>query len=418
MPRVANERPRGILLLALFLGSGLLVYAYAACTVHARPVAQLMANGGTRRVSIEMRHWLDDGYFASYGLLVPTADRHVVYRWSSGAYKLSGFLAEKIGIALTGRYSWTLLALHNEFVALLISALLALLAYRLALRVGVGPRYAIALAIGAQMVQFTFPESLSLYWEMTSQAFWLLPALAFLLLEETPYRKPRLQALMVFAMTYIDFMFSLAFLIAYAATVLLLRDERPPLGRLIRMLFVPWVAAMALFGAQLLLAKYDPAVKLVGSRFLYRTGLDGDAMFYGNHLDIALGRDIIRAGRPGNPKFLFHWPVLFLAGVAAVVVTLAAYMRGRAPRITVITLGSWLGAYVLFAAVFSQLVALHPYLFDLVLAAPLILALFAIVPALLEMYTRNTGTIVLVICFCAAWLSFFQLRVFALCYPQ
>jgi hypothetical protein len=407
------HRPRSLLLLALFLGTGLLAYTYAALTVHRRPEAQLKANVGTHRVSLEMRHWLDDGYFASYGLLVPTPDAHVVYRWSSGVYKVSGFLAEKLWIGITGRYSWPLLAMHNEAIALLISALLALLAFRLAMRIGVEPMQAMALAVATQMVQFTFPESLSLYWEMISQAFWLLPAIAFLLLEETPFRKPRLQALMVFAMTYVDFMLTLAFLAAYIATVLLLREER----RRLRWLLVAWAAAMALYATQVLFAKYDPAVQLVGSRFLYRTGLDGDAMFYGTHLDIALGRDVVRAGRLGNPKYLFHWPTLFFSGVIAVLIALLAYVRGRAPRITLVSLSSLLGAYVLFAAVFSQLVVLHPYLFDIVLAAPLILALFAILPALAETYTRNSGAIVLVTLLCAAWLSFFQLRVYALCYP-
>lgn len=408
------NRPRTLPLLALFLATGLLAYAYAAFTVHRRPLSHLQANIGTHRVSLEMRHWLDDGYFASYGLLVPTPDPHVVYRWSSGVYKVSGFLAEKLWIGITGNYSWPLLAMHNEAIALLISALLGLVAFRFAMRIGVEPLHALALAVGTQMVQFTFPESLSLYWEMISQAFWLLPALAFLLLEETPFRKPRLQAVMLFAMTYIDFMYTIAFLAAYLATVLLLRAERPPL----RLLFVAWAAAMALYTTQLLFARYDPEVKLVGSRFMYRTGLDGDAMFYGTHLDIAFGRNLIRTGRPGHPQYLFHWPTLFFGGAIAALLTLIAYARARAPRVALLSLSTLLGGYALFAAVFSQLVALHPYLFDIVLAPPLILALFAILPALGETYTRNRGVVVLVAFLAAAWLSFFQLRVYALCYPQ
>ena len=140
-------------------------------------------------------------------------------------------------------------------------------------------------------------------------------------------------------------------------------------------------------------------------------------MFYGDHLDIAFGRDVVRKGRSGNPEYLFRWPSLFLAGVAAVLAILAAYVRGHAPRIAVIVLATLLGEYVLFAATFSQLVALHPYLFDLVLVTPLILALFGIVPALVESHTHRTGVMVLLTFFGAVWLSMFQLRLYALAYP-
>jgi hypothetical protein len=76
-----------------------------------------------------------------------------------------------------------------------------------------------------------------------------------------------------------------------------------------------------------------------------------------------------------------------------------------------------IGSWLLYAAVFSQAVALHPYLFDVMLATPLILALFAIVPALVESQTNQTGAIVLLVLFAATWLSMFQLRIYALCYP-
>jgi len=177
---------------------------------------------------------------------------------------------------------------------------------------------------------------------------------------------------------------------------------------------------MAVFGIELIGARNESrrtGVQLVGSRFLYRSGLDGDAMFYGDHLDIAYGRDIVRTGRPGNPQYLFRWEWLFIGGVVSVLATLAAYVRRRAPRIMVVALAALVGTYLLYAAVFSQAVVLHPYLFDVLLATPLILALFAIVPALVESLTRRTGVVVLLALFGATWFSLFQLRLYALSYP-
>jgi hypothetical protein len=416
MTRVTGERPRSLTLLALFLATGLLAFTYAALTVHRRTDAQLAANPDAHRAVRELHHWLHHGYFASYGLIPPTEDPNVLYRVSPGGYRITGYLFGLAARAFTGRYEAQWIAFHNEVFSLVLAVLFALLAYRLAWRLDAEPLHALAFAIGAQMVLFTFPESLALYWDVTAQAAWLMAVIAFLLLEESPYRHPILLALTVFAMVYAEVILGTLFIAAYVIIVLLLRDERPPLERLVLRFAVPWLAAFAVFGTQLMLAKYEPAVKLIGSGFLYRTGLDGDAMFYGTPLDIAFGRDVIRNGRPGNPRFCFHWPVLFLAGVLAVIATLVAYVRRRVPRLALIAVAAPLGAYLLYAGVFSQAVALHPYLYDLVLAPALILALFAIVPALVEAHTR-TGTIAFVTFFIAAWLSFYQLRMYALCYP-
>jgi hypothetical protein len=63
-------------------------------------------------------------------------------------------------------------------------------------------------------------------------------------------------------------------------------------------------------------------------------------------------------------------------------------------------------------------VALHPYLFDPVLVTPLIFALFALVPAFAEAHTTRTGLVTLVTFLAAVWTSFYQLRIYALCYPN
>jgi hypothetical protein len=369
---------------------------------------------------------LHHGFFALYGVIWSPPDQNIIYRSFTGGFMISSFLAEKVWMAMTGKYSWRLVALHNEIVALLIATMLALLAYRLARRFGADALHAFVLGVAVQMVWFTFPDNLAGFWRISEHEYSLFASVGFLLLEERALdgRRTRLltvmQALAIFALSYIESIIGVMFISSYVAAVLLLREDRPPLKRLVMVLIVPWVCAFAIFGVQLVGARYESkrtGVKLFGASFQYRSGLDGDAMFYGDHLDIAFGRDIVRSGRPGNHQYLFQWEWLFIGGVASVLVILAAFVRQRAPRIAVVTLVALIGSYLLYAAVFSQAVALHPYLFDVMLATPLILALFGIVPALVESYTRRTGTIVLLALFGATWFSLFQLRLYALSYP-
>ncbi len=413
---MTDERPRDLTLFALFFVCGLCALAYMWLTVHRRSEKELQPGTATTTITKVMQRWVQYGYFASYGLLIPTDDPHLLYRSWPGDSMVSSYAITAIG--LDGRD----LALHNLLVSLLASALLALLAYRLALGIGVEPLHAVTLALGVEMVQFTFPENIARYFGMTAEMMWLIPAVLFLLVEERAAggRTRRMnvaQAVLVFAMMRMQYVYAIMFLAAYVLAVFVLRDERATLRRIALAIVVPAAAALVIFAGQLLLAKYDPEVKLFGSRFLYRTGLDGDGELYGDPLDIAFGRYFIRAQIPRNREYYFRWPILFAAGALAVLTLFVAYLRGRIPRIAVVVLIALLGAYVLNAAVFSQLVALHPYFFDSVLATPLILALFAIAPALAEARTGRTGLVTLVTFLGATWTALFQLRVYALCYP-
>lgn len=408
-------RDRTVLALLLALGLGTLAFTWA--TVHQRPDAELEASTGSMMLRTEMVQWMEHGFFASYGLLAPTSDANLLYRSWPGDFMLTTY-----AVAAIGGFDWRALALHSLLVSLVAAALLALLAYRVAVRAGVEPFHAMVLAVSVEMVQFTFPENLAIFWGMTAQLLWLIAALVFLLVEERAVdlrtrRMNLVQAAMVFAMMRMQYVYALMFLAAYVAAVYVLRDERPPLRRLALIVVVPAIAALAIFAGQLTLAKYDPEVKLYGSRFLYRTGLDGDGELYGDHLDIAFRRDFIRAQRSGNKQYLYRWPVLFIAGALSVIAALIAYLRGRIPRIGIVALVSLLGAYVVHAALFSQLVALHPYFFDQMLVPPLILALFGLAPAVAEARTGRTGLITLVTFLAAVWTAFFQVRVYALCYP-
>jgi len=179
-----GERHRGPTLYLLFLIAGLIAFAYSWMTVQRRLVPELSSAPGSIWSHNVVMHWIDHGYFASHGLLWPTVDGKAVYRSGTGALMVTSFIAEKIWIGATGRYGWRLMALHNALVAVLVSALLALLGYRLARRFGAAPLAAFILAGSGQMVWLTFPDNLALFWQMSAQIHCLSAALVFLLLEE------------------------------------------------------------------------------------------------------------------------------------------------------------------------------------------------------------------------------------------
>jgi hypothetical protein len=421
-----GERYRGVTLYLFFLIPGLIALGYSWMTVQQRLVPALSTSAEPQRAHTILMRWFDHGYFASHGLLWPVADGSTIYRSATGAHMISAFLVEKIWIGITGRYGWKLLTLHNELLVLLTAALLALLCYRMARRFGAAPVHAFVAGVAAQSVWLTFPDVLSVFWHASAQVTGIFASIGFLLLEERALEGGRtrrltiLQALSIFALAYIEMMVALGFVASYLAAILLLRGERIPWKRLAAVLILPPMVAVAIYGVQLVSARAEARrtdVKLYGSGFLYRSGLDGDAMFYGDHLDIAFGRDMLRAHRDDNTQFLFHWPGLFFAGALSLLAVFAAYLRGRAPRIAIIVLVTLTGSYLIYAAVFSQAVVLHPYLYDVLLMTPVVIALFGMMPALAESLMGRTGLIVLLALFAAMWLSMFQLRLYALTNP-
>lgn len=415
------------ILFALFLGVGLIVFFAAYRTVHARPAEMLSANPGAMRSNWRLNHWLQDGYFHYCGLFRERSepDKIVIYRTSTGAYMVSAFILQKIHVAVTGRYSWRLVALHNEIISLLLSALLGLLAFRVTRRLGIESRLAVAAGASVVIVVFTFPDNLGLYWEMSSQAYFLLFATVFLLIEERCLDDRRtlthtlLQAAVAFLMTYTEKVAGLAFVSAMAVTLLVLEQRRGAWRRYVLVALAPACLAIGLYKLQIHAAELRfPNAEFVGSTFMFRSGLDGESLYYGDHLDIARRRDVGRGNWPVNREHLFRWKWVFILGAISTLSVVGAYVARRAPRIAVEVL-TWLaGGWLFYAAVFSQAVTIHPYLYDVLLFAPLAVALFAAVPALAESMTRRTGAILMLTVLCACWYSLYQMRLYALRYPM
>ena len=430
-PPVQQARPlaiptRTLPLLLILLATGAVVLLFALLTVHRRAPEDLAKNPASARAHLQITHWLEKGYFSSGGLLV-WKDAKVplyFYQSSTGGMLLSGFLTEKLYYTFTGRYSWRLHALHNQVFTMLTAAFLGLLAFRVAQRIGAHPLHALAIAVSTEAVFFTFPDNLFDFWEMTARIPWLLFCCVFLLLEERLLdRRTRVltfaQAAAAFLLTYMEHVAGLAFIVSYFIVKLLLTRERPEVKRLILTSLAPMFLAMAVYAGQLSWMKYlHPNVPFIGADFYSRSGLDGSTKYYVDHLDIARRRDIARADWPKpNNAHLFRWKWLFWAGATALVAAVIAAMAGRIPSVAMIALLSLLGAYLFYAAVFTQAVIIHPYLYDVMLFTPLIFALFAIAPALVESLTGHRGIAVAAVFFLAVWVSMSQLRKYALMYP-
>ena len=422
---------RSLPLLLLLLACGSLVVIFASLTIHRRSGEELRADLMAQRMEFTISHWLKHGYFASGGMAArpwPKPPGYHFHRSSTGGRMIPGFLVEKVFSTFTGRYSWRLLALHNQLVMLLVSALFALLGFRLATRFGLAPHHAFTLAVSLLIVNFTFPDNLAIFWGTTGREWILAFAFIFLLLEERAWRENGpgrtraitiLQALCAFAVTYVGYVEGGAFLVSYAvATLVLTGGGKATVKRLLLTCALPVIAALAIYGAQLRYVRVAyPDVPVYGSAFLFRTGLDGSTEYYGDHLDIAYRRDVARSNFAKNGEFLFKWRWLFFAGVTAFVIALIGAMRGRVPTLSVLAVLSLLGSYLLTATVFSQAVVIHPYLYDVLLFTPLVLALFIVTPSLVEMSATQRGVVVAAVFFLAMWVAAGQMRRFAIQYP-
>jgi hypothetical protein len=422
--------PVAIAIIAFLFVAGSLLLTFTYSTVYHGGASELAKAPGTIRMSFSIRHWCESGYFRSGGLLVrPQAGAPGYHHYvsSTGGHMVSAFILQKLYHAATGRYSLRLIALHNTVVALLAASMLGLLAFRLVRRSGMAVLHALVLASCILAVLFTFPDNLALYWEIGGRVWFSLFAALFLLLEERAidHRTPVttiLQGLAAFLLTYMEFGAGVAFITSYVvASVALGSPNRIYLKRLAVVAVGPVLVALTLFGAQRsYLAARHPDAPIAGSTFLFRTGFDGSSQYYVDHLDIAYRRDTARANFRYNREHLFRWPWLFFAGTAAFVSVLCFAMRGVVPEISIVSLLSLLGSYLLYGAVFSQAFVIHPYLFDVLLVTPLVLALFAVAPALFESMSRpaHRGVVVVVIFFAAVWLTMAQIRQYALQYPS
>jgi hypothetical protein len=414
-----------------YLATAAICLSAVLLTVNRRTTDELQHNLFAQRTHWVVTFWQTHGYFASGGMIAlppAAAGRNIgnapffFYRSSTGAWDLPALMVENLARAAEERYDWVLIARMNLLIPALSAVLLALLCNRIALRLGLAPLHAFCLGAAVLALHFTFPDALSLFWELSPQALAMPFFLAFLLLQDGCIEGLRLrrimQGIVVFGMVYSDLGTSPLLIASFFVVCLVLQRGRLVWREWLTGIVAPAAAALLVFALQLTVVHVrHPSIPLVGSSVISRSGLDGDTTYYRDHLDIIFGRDRARALFPLSRAPLFRWPALFAAGVASMIALLIFHVRWRLPASGFVPLATLTGAYVLYAALFSQATAIHPYYMDYVLVTPIILALFGYLPAVAESLTGSRGVFVLVTLFAAVWYTMVQLRDYALRYP-
>jgi hypothetical protein len=425
----AGESPAGFRIFAAFLGVGCALFLFTSFTVNFKSERELRAHQRAARVHFAVNYWDTHGYFQAGGLAVrlrtPPSTEPYFYRSSTGGYLLSAFVVQKIHRAFTGRYGWQAIAIHHQVISLISSALLGLLCHRIAIRCGSPPLHAFVLAAVTQVVFFTFPENLELYWEMSEMQWWILVVLLFLLFEDatsgdrTSRRVGFQRGLLVLVMAYLSVTTTPFFLAAWIAGRLIADGFFPGWRTFVATLLLPVALVLAILMVQrAVVDRLHPDVPVLGSSMMFRSGLDGSVSYYGDHKDLLYGRRT-PARRAADPlEDSLRFPMLFVLGGLAILAIFVSFARGNSSaRLPVFLVVAFGGTYALYAAIFSQSITVHPYLYDPILVLPFILALFTFVPSRLEVRTRRTGMFVLIVAF-AGWIhAGSNLREYAKRYP-
>ncbi len=179
----------------------------------------------------------------------------------------------------------------------------------------------------------------------------------------------------------------------------------------------PGLAAWGVYRLQVFWVERSfPGVELVGSSLLFRTGLDGSTEILPGFSDLLSRR--FSFFMPYLEPIIQSWFLFAVGGLA--ILALAVLYLTKLPQLkeTVSTLATGLGLYWLYVGTFSQAAVIHPYMYDALVAIPLVVALFAALPASLERLTGNTGLVTFVTVLTAFVYCFVQLRAYAVAFPQ
>ena len=392
----------------LLYGVALLILLFN--TVHDRSDEEIK-NRLVPRYNKSIIVWIKNGYFAHGGLafLKPVQEEPKQQVWRSitmGYLQFAHFL-QRINYAFTGEFGYYLMALHNQFFPMLSSVLLGFLAMRLSLQLKISPLYALILGLSALTVFQTFPINLGAIWENYQQDVWQSFVIFFFIRENSlnwkgyEGKNNYFWVLLVFLMFFIDPYVTFFFMLSYGVILFITLSEEFEVCKFLKSVFFAGGCAFLIIAIQLNWVRFNyPQVFLTGSSVLFRTGLDGDNQYYYNHWDLLWSQYV-----PWLPR----WKALLFLGTFATlaVIFLAQWKRKHFSHQTTLLMG--VGSFLPMAFFFSQNGVIHLQCYEHFLAMPMILSLFALLPAWLENFSRNSGVFVLFSSLAAFAFSGFQM---------
>jgi hypothetical protein len=380
----------------VFFAYGVFLLWFLFVTVHDRREAEFVKRMDSRWPKI-LQVWIDHGYFKHGGMAfmepVDQKPDQNVWRSNSMLFMQLGHLLERLHVSYKGTFSYSLMAIHNQLMTMFSACLLGFLAMRLTFRAGTPYMQAIILGVSAQTVYQTFPFNLDFFWGTVPPTFTPIFLLGFLILEEgslcSKYYLKRsvYRAVLVFLMGINDPAATFFFFLSYfLIKIITCPSSKDFWGKMV-INFLSYLASIGVVLYQLSWVKSTyPLIKFQGSVILNRTGFDGDLTYYYDHMDLLSNRYLLNL--PG-------WQVLLFLGILAIFAVIAIIQRKSKSLNQQTVLLSLSGLYILYAFLLSQVSVIHIYIYDNFLAIPVILALFALLPAWFEIiFSRMKHTFV------------------------
>ena len=442
-----RERRQGLLLLAIHVLLGTLTMAALFATVDRRDVYStsfettwVEPGPFDNRFIHLVETWRSDGYLSNGGLwklngdpwfiasvkggspwfqnVSYDAERTYFYRSNSGLFVAPLALADRL-VGSWVPIRWTAVVL-SQAMAMAAAVLVGLLTARLARMGGTDVIGSTLLGACAQAVYQTNPLILWSYFGIYMQHVFAIPCAAFLLTLAYEDHYPRTAriacAFSVFLMVLADAPHAACTLLAFVFVTAILVPQKTTLQLLAKTL-APAAAGAVVIGAQFLAARWNhPDAAWVGSSLMFRTGLDGDTTYFDSvfrgYQRLLMG-PVIPGGKHAAGHGRVFWSVILVAGP----LTALCAIWWRRLRPCLIPLATAYGGFILFATIFSNAFAIHPYAYGVLLLVAGVPALFGPVLGGLDSLGGTPRVVSLLAAAVALVLVFAQLRDFARAFP-
>jgi hypothetical protein len=409
-PAVPPRAVAGVILVILCA-----VLTFTALTVNKKQIL----NVGTNRFWGVCQIWEQNGFLNSYGLWLerinPAFYRQqgppglYAYANSDTGFLLPIYTVERALVIIRGRPSRALFQLYSQLVVLAGAFFLALLGMRIAMRRGHDLLFAGTAGLAAGVVFQNVMHNLDRAREIHHSTVFLTLLIVLLYVRERWWERLRdgstglsvLVAGLIFAMAISDHITNAGFLVLVIGVLAVYGQvPRMSLRRWSATYLAPVAVGFVIFQLQLWLARTHLGIDSIGSPVILRFGF-GNTGF-------------------AHPQILSHlrppwswWGLASLAAVCLVAVLARRSESAEEDRRDLEPVFIPILVWTCLAAVFSEMVAVHPYLFDLFLIIPSVLLVFVHGPVLLARFYKNTGLIALAVLFGAFFYVWMSLTAYA-----